>query len=177
MPLVLDPVLLSDLPKVHHLSLTADQHSPTAEVLFPNHASETTIAHLVKQDEKDMQDFKSTTRHVMVRDVPDGGAGEGEGQVVSYATWNFFVGRKKSEGGGEEKSEDAYDEEWPSDVNRDAIKVLFANGKRKRKEIMGGRDYARRYSSFCSAISAVSYLITKCTRYTVVRDLCHSVFN
>jgi len=154
MPLELSPVLLSDLPYVHHLSLSADQHSPTAQVLFPHHASATSISHLVLQDEKDMRDPKSTSRHVMVRDVPDGrAAGEGEGEVVSYAMWNYFVGRGKNEDEGD--GDGAYYDEWPSDVNRDAIKVLFEKGRRKREETMGNADYARKYSSRSSRLTLI----------------------
>ena len=150
MPLTLSPVLLSDLPSVHHLSLTADAQYATSRVLFPNAASKTTIAHLVAQDEKSMQDPRSTARHVLVRDVPTKAiAEEAKGEVVSYAMWNFFVGRTEGEG------TEAYYDEWPEDVNQEAVKQLFERGKKKREEVMGERDYCRRYHSSHSAFLPV----------------------
>ena len=152
MPLILTPVLLRDLPAVHTLSLSADQHSPTAAVLFPNHASATSVAHFTQQDEKDMQDPKSTSRHVIVRDAPNAGAAaEGKGEVVSYAMWNFFAGRGKDE--GKEGADGAYYEEWPSDVNREAIAMLMGKAKKKREEIMGSGDYARRCGSLSPCLN------------------------
>ena len=71
MPPVHSPVMLSDLPSVHKLNFSADQDSPTAQVLFPHYASKTSIAHMTQKDERNMQDPKSTSRHAMVRDVPN----------------------------------------------------------------------------------------------------------
>ena len=143
MPLILSEVLLSDLPEVHRLSLSADQQSATAELLFPNGPSEVSITHLVKQDEKDMRDLSSTSRHVIIRDLPEDGQGKGE--VVSYALWNFFVGRReegigqKSEGGD---GDGAYYESWPPDANQEALGALVEMGRRKRESIMAHENYA-----------------------------------
>ena len=97
-----------------------------------------------------MQDPRSTSRHIMVRDLPHEKTvkddyHEGKGEVVSYALWNYFVGRKEEDGNGDT----AYYEEWPSDVNKDAIKVLFDKGRKKREETMGNGDYARTYDILC----------------------------
>ena len=85
----------------------------------------------------------------MVRELPEDEQDEDhegqKGEVVSYAMWNYFVGRKEEDGGGD----GAYYEEWPSDVNKEAIKVLFDKGKKKREETMGDGDYARTYDVFC----------------------------
>lgn len=128
--------------------------SAAVQVLFPNLASKTSVEHFVKQDERGMRDFESTKRYVCVKD--------GE-KVVSFAMWKFFVGRgkdgdgkgeqrgevkteeqprKEDEGKGEEKGGGDNGDDWPSDVNQDAIKVLFAQGIEKREKIMRGRgDY------------------------------------
>ena len=143
MPLVLSEVLLSDLPEVHRLSLSADQQSATSELLFPNGPSEASITHLVKQDEKDMRDLSSTCRHVIIRDIS--GDVQGKGEAVSYALWNFFVGRgkesigQKDEGGGRDG---AYYESWPPDANQEALGALVEMGRRKRESIMGHENYA-----------------------------------
>ncbi|KAL6717672.1 hypothetical protein ACLMJK_005587 [Lecanora helva] len=149
MPLTLLPILLPDLPRIHTLSLSADSDSPTARVLFPHHASPTSVAHLTQQDERDMQDPRSTSRYVMVCDVPADGAegvGVGEvsggrrGEVVSYAMWNFFV--ESGEDGEGRDGGGAYYDEWPSDVNKEAVETLMASGKRMREQVMGRGDYA-----------------------------------
>lgn len=152
MPLVLSEVLLSDLPEVHRLSLTADQHSATAQLLFPNGPSEASIAHLVKQDEKDMRDLSSTSRRVIIRDVPGNGGGKGE--AVSYALWDFFVGKGR-EGRGQDndgrRGDGASHESWPPDANQEALGALVEMGKRKREGIMGDDNYA------CKSIWSHSY--------------------
>ena len=120
MPLVLSEVLLSDLPEVHRLSLSADQHSATTELLFPNGPSEASITHLVKQDEKDVRDSSSTSRRVIIRDVP--GDGQGKGEAVSYALWDFFVGKSKERRGQDVEGGDrdsASHESWPPDANQE----------------------------------------------------------
>ncbi|KAL6713801.1 hypothetical protein ACLMJK_008293 [Lecanora helva] len=137
MPLVLSLVLLQDLPSVHKLWLSAP--SPTAKIIFPKGASPTSVAHLTKQDEKDMQNPKCTSRHVMIRDCVDDEAGrEGKGEIVSYAMWNFLVGRKEGDSGGD----GAYYDEWPGDARQDIIKDLVAKAKKKREDTMGKGDYA-----------------------------------
>lgn len=67
------------------------------------------------------------------------GKGEGEGEVVSYALWEFFVGRRKvkeGECGGDRGAS------WPPDANGEVLGALVEMGRRKREGIMGGRDYA-----------------------------------
>ena len=167
MPLVLSEVLIPDLPEVHRLSLSADQHSATAELLFPNGPSETSITYLVKQDEKDMRDLSSTSRRVIIRDLPSDGRGKGE--AVSYALWDFFIGKGRegkgqdNEGGG---GDGACHESWPPDANQEALGALVEMGRRKREGIMGDNNYAcksiwsRSYSMCIPADNSVSSLIT-----------------
>ena len=91
-----------------------------------------------------MRDLRSTSRHVIIRDVP-GDDVQGKGEVVSYALWNFFVGRgeervgQSEEGGG---GDGAYYESWPPDANQEALGVLVEMGRRKRESIMGHENYA-----------------------------------
>ncbi len=158
MPLVFSEVLLSDLPEVHRLSLSADQQSATSELLFPNGPSEASITHLVKQDEKDMRNLSSTSRHVIIRDLP--GDVQGKGEVVSYALWNFFVGRGKetteqsNNGGG---GDGAYYESWPPDANQEALGALVEMGWRKREGIMAQENYAckSKWAHSCYACNSV----------------------
>ena len=114
-----------------------------------------------------MRDLRSRSRRVVVRDVDvdvdvsgggdgddddGGGKREGGGEVVSYALWEFFVGRgdesvgeKREEGGGGDGAS------WPPDANGEALGVLVEMGRRKREGIMGERDYA------CKSMWTLSY--------------------
>ena len=102
-----------------------------------------------------MRDLSSASRHVIIRDMP-GNDVQGEGEVVSYALWNFFVGRSEEgigqneEGGG---GDGAYYESWPPDANQEALGALVEMGRRKRESIMGEEDYA------CKSIRAHSYFM------------------
>ena len=102
-----------------------------------------------------MRDLSSTSRHVIIRDMPEDDV-QGEGEVVSYALWNFFVGRSEEgigqneEGGG---GDGAYYESWPPDANQEVLGALVAMGKRKRERIMGQENYA------CKSIWAHSYCV------------------
>ena len=58
---------------------------------------------------------------------------------MSYGVWNYFVGRGQDAG----KADDAYYQELPSDVNKDAVETLLGLGKKKRDEVKGSVDYAR----------------------------------
>ena len=99
-----------------------------------------------------MRDLSSTSRRVIVRDVP--GDVQGKGETVSYALWNFFVGRgeettgQNNNGGG---GDGAYDESWPPDAHQEALAALVEIGRRKRERIMGHGNYA------CKSIWAHSY--------------------
>ena len=115
-----------------------------------------------------MRDLSSTSRHVIIRDMP-GGDVQGEGEVVSYALWNFFVGRRKesigqNEGGG--GGDGAYYESWPPDANQEALGALVEMGRRKRESIMGQENYACKsiwahpYFMCISVVRSVSSLIT-----------------
>ena len=148
MSFVVSSVLLPDLPAIHRLSLSVEADIATGSLLFPNGASETSVAHLVKQDEKDMRDPKSTCRHVVVRDVPEAEEREGPGPIVSYAMWNLFVGRGKEvdkEKGSEGEGCGAYYESWPPDAHHEALKALVEMGRKKREGIMGDKNYACKY--------------------------------
>ena len=102
-----------------------------------------------------MRDLSNTSRHVIIRDMPEDDV-HGKGEVVSYALWNFFVGRGKEslghndEGGG---GDGAYYESWPPDANQEALRALVEMGRRKREGIMGHEDYA------CKSIWAHSYCV------------------
>lgn len=159
MPLIVSPVLLRDLPSVHRLSLSVEAVTTTGSLLFPNGASETSIAHQVEQDGKDMRDPNSTSRHVIVRDIPDGKVaygddGKARGEIVSCAMWNFF-GMPEEEGaaeegvGGDRRRDEggAYYASWPPDAHHEALKALVEMGRKKREDIMGKKRYACKYIS------------------------------
>ena len=111
-----------------------------------------------------MRNLSSTSRHVIIRDIPVGDV-QLEGEVVSYALWNFFVGRgkesigQKNEGGG---GDGAYYESWPPDANQEALGALVEMGRRKRESIMGEEDYA------CKSIGAHSCCVFMRRQLTVL---------
>ena len=100
-----------------------------------------------------MRDLSSTSRHVIIRDLPEDDV-QGEGEVVSYALWNFFVERGKESLGQNERGwggNGTYNESWPPDSHQEALGALVAMGRRKRESIMGQENYA------CKSIWAHSY--------------------
>lgn len=162
MPLVVSPVLLPDLPAIQRLSLSVEADTATGSLLFPNGASETSIAHLVKQDEKDIRDPKCTCRHIIMRDVPEGtdtygDDGKARGEIVSYAMWNFFIAREKANTEGQDEEgrvrDGAYYESWPPDAHHQALEVLVEMGRKKREGTMGQRNYACKYISMRLSMS------------------------
>ena len=101
-----------------------------------------------------MRDSSSTSRRVIIRDVP--GNGRGKGEAVSYALWDFFIGKGregKGQNDGGRGGEGACHESWPPDANQEALGALVEMGKRKREGIMANNNYA------CKSVWSLSYLM------------------
>ena len=133
MPLTLSPVLLSELEAVHRARLTWTADAPVERFLFPNGASDTSVAAFADHDRRSMNDPQSTSRAIIVKDADTG-------EIVSYALWMFFTKNEgDTEGGGSS--------DLPSDVNKGPAEALFAEGKKKRQELMEGKPHACMFSA------------------------------
>ena len=142
MPLVLCPILESDLEAAHRLYLTTNHDSEPHKTIFPSGVNDITVQHLADLDCKRMYAPNSRSRHMQVKDTETG-------ELVSYASWMFFdhernMSENSEEGSRREKLEEATEaprfDNLPPDTNVEAMKALFANGKQKRDEIMKGVD-------------------------------------
>ncbi len=122
------PVLSSDMEEVHRFHLSIDANGPIGQLLFPNGASDRSVASHAALSRKWMTDPHSKMRPVVAKDSDTG-------EIVSYAVW-FFFPEKDNDAGGEIGGE------WPSDVNREPLEALIELKKKKRVELMKGKPYA-----------------------------------
>ena len=116
-----------------------------------------------------MRDPNSTSRHIVVRDLPDGkdaygDDGKARGEIVSYAMWNFFVtpeeeGAAEEGVGGDSRRDEggAYHASWPPDAHHDALKALVEMGRKKREDIMGKKKYACKYIFLLIYVSTFTF--------------------
>ena len=137
-----------------------------------------------------MRDPNSTSRHVIVRDIPDGedaygDDGKARGEIVSYAMWNFFVTPEEEgtavEGVGGDRRRDGggvYYESWPPDAHHEALKALVETGRKKREDTMGNKRYACKYISLFIYVSTLRSLIAikRNVSHVLVRSLLSLIF-
>lgn len=138
MPLLLSPVLLSELDAVHRLRLSINADQPIERFLFPNGASDISVATSAAQDRQGMADPKCAFRQVVVKDSESG-------DIVSYALWYFFTGTEEKDGEEGVVGAGWLDGGWPSDANEEALDALVEEGTKKRKALMGTRPHACMY--------------------------------
>lgn len=134
MSFTVSSVLASELEEVNRFHLSIDMNGPLERFVFPNGPSDITVATFTEQDRKSMHDPKSGSRPVVVKDSKTG-------EIVSYALWMFFTEDKKA---NEERG--WLGGEWPSDVNKEPLDVLVAEGNEWREGLMKGKPYACMYA-------------------------------
>lgn len=131
MSLSIFPALPSELEEIHRLRISVTADEPIERFVFPNGASDISVAAYAEQDRQAMHNLNSPSRIMVVKD------GE-TGELVSCANWIFFGLNghgKDDEGGGE----------WPSDVNKEPLEALMVHGSQQRDEMMKGKPYACMY--------------------------------
>ena len=120
-------VQTGDLEATTALTFAAAESNVVTMLIYPTGVTPAMLSYFVEQSTKSWHN-DPCVRHMQVKDTHTG-------EIINYSQWSIFPEKIKAERSKPSKVD------LPDGSNKEAVKKLRNNGKRKRDEIMGGKPY------------------------------------